>query len=97
MARRWADDPQWDWLVEHLAEYLEAVRLGKKKEFFEKMTRLFIEKFGIAPSEAAIRALGLEAATKATWDLYSSVSRRSVTRKGRYSACLLTAHRELVP
>ncbi|RXW11814.1 hypothetical protein EST38_g14041 [Candolleomyces aberdarensis] len=72
MARRWASDPQWDWLVEQLPEYLEATRLGRKKEFFEKHTRLFIEKFSLTASEEAVRALGLEAATQATWDLYSS-------------------------
>jgi hypothetical protein len=75
MGKRWADNPQWYWMKGMLPEYREAVARGTKKEFFAATTRELIKKFGIAPSEEAVRVLGREAATQALWDLYSAVSR----------------------
>ncbi|KAJ2911921.1 hypothetical protein MD484_g8491, partial [Candolleomyces efflorescens] len=72
MGKRWADNPQWEWMQGMLPEYREAVARGTKKEFFAATTRELIKKFGIAPSEEAVQVLGREAATQALWDLYSA-------------------------
>ncbi|KAJ2924238.1 hypothetical protein H1R20_g12856, partial [Candolleomyces eurysporus] len=72
MGKRWANIPQWDWMTERIPQYKERAALGLKREFFKETTEDLIKTFTLAPTEEAIRVLGLETARQAVWDLYSS-------------------------
>ncbi|RXW12429.1 hypothetical protein EST38_g13426 [Candolleomyces aberdarensis] len=72
MGKRWANIPQWDWMTERIPQYKERAALGQKREFFKETTEDLIKTFSLAPTEEAIRVLGLETARQAVWDLYSS-------------------------